>query len=305
MRSVSGLRGIVGKDLTEDVVRRYAGAFGTFPPRARGGRVVALGRDSRQSGPAFRRRRCPGARRRRLWDVSDLGMVPTPTAQDGGGNRRTGGRHHRDRQPQSVEWNALKFMGPGGRFLTKDEAGEFFALVDGGKPLPAAPKPGAVTHDAGAVARHLAKLYAPAWLELGKIKTRRFTVALDCVRGAGATIIASAARGPGLYVPLHQPRARRSLPARARADSRAPWRAGRAGPTDPRRHRDRRGPRRGPLRPGGRDRASDRGGLHSRHRGSRRAVAQRGPGGDQPLDQPGGGRRGPGVRPDGRAGAGR
>ena len=43
MRSVSGLRGIVGKDLTDDVIRRYAGAFGSFL-RWGGGTSVALAR---------------------------------------------------------------------------------------------------------------------------------------------------------------------------------------------------------------------------------------------------------------------
>ncbi len=52
MRSVSGLRGIVGADLVPEVVARYAGAFGAFVT-SRGGRTVGLARDSRQSGPAF------------------------------------------------------------------------------------------------------------------------------------------------------------------------------------------------------------------------------------------------------------
>ena len=46
MRSVSGLRGIVGKDLTDDVIRRYAGAFGSFL-RSRGGTGLASRRRRR------------------------------------------------------------------------------------------------------------------------------------------------------------------------------------------------------------------------------------------------------------------
>ena len=49
MRSVSGLRGIVGEDLVPAVVTRYAQAFGAFVA-GRGGHAVALARDSRQSG---------------------------------------------------------------------------------------------------------------------------------------------------------------------------------------------------------------------------------------------------------------
>ncbi|HEY2805511.1 MAG TPA: phosphoglucosamine mutase [Gemmatimonadales bacterium] len=187
MRSVSGLRGIVGRELTDDVVRRYAGAFGVFL-RSRGGRVVALGRDSRQSGPAFAAAAAESLAAAGV-DVIDLGMVPTPTAQmavEAGG---LAGGIIVTASHNPVEWNALKFMGPGGRFLTKDEAAAFFALVDGGKPIEKAAKRGDVTRDSGAVERHLAKLYALPWLDLTAVKGRRFTVALDCVRGAGATVM--------------------------------------------------------------------------------------------------------------------
>ena len=186
MRSVSGLRGIVGRDLTEEVVRRYASAFGTFL-RARGGRVVALGRDSRQSGPAFAAAAADALSSAGV-DVMDLGMVPTPTAQMAVEVGGLAGGIIVTASHNPVEWNALKFMGPGGKFLTKAEAAEFFSLVDGGRGTGDG-KRGTIAPDAGAVDRHLARLYALPWLDIGKIKTARFTVALDCVRGAGATIM--------------------------------------------------------------------------------------------------------------------
>lgn len=187
MRSVSGLRGIVGKDLTDDVVRRYAGAFGAFL-RSRGGRVVALARDSRQSGPAFAAVAADALASSGI-DVIDLGMAPTPTAQmavEAGG---LAGGIIVTASHNPVEWNALKFMGPGGRFLTKAEAETFFAIVDGGRPIDAASARGSIKQDLGGVERHLGKLYSLPWLDIGKVKARRFTVALDCVRGAGATVM--------------------------------------------------------------------------------------------------------------------
>ena len=51
MVGVSGIRGIVGKDLTEDVVARYAAAFGQWAKAHQP--LVVVGRDARQSGPAF------------------------------------------------------------------------------------------------------------------------------------------------------------------------------------------------------------------------------------------------------------
>ena len=187
MRSVSGLRGIVGTDLTEDVVTRYAGAFGLFL-RARGGKVVAVARDSRQSGPAFLAAASQALAGAGL-DVSDLGMVPTPTAQmavEAGG---LAGGIIVTASHNPVEWNALKFMGPGGRFLTKAEATEFFGLVDGGTRLDPRGPEGRVTPDRGAVERHLERLLSLPWLNVAAVRVRRFSVALDCVRGAGATVM--------------------------------------------------------------------------------------------------------------------
>jgi phosphomannomutase len=187
MRSISGLRGIVGQELTDDVVRRYAGAFGAFL-RSRGGTVVALGRDSRQSGPAFAAIAAEALALAGV-DVVDLGMVPTPTAQMAVETNGLAGGIIVTASHNPVEWNALKFMGPGGRFLARDEANAFYAIVDGGAPIPAAPMKGRITPDAGAVDRHLERLFALPWLDLSAVKARKFTVALDCVRGAGATVM--------------------------------------------------------------------------------------------------------------------
>ena len=187
MRSVSGLRGIVGRDINEDIVSRYAGAFGAFL-RSRGGAKVALARDSRQSGPAFAKAAahalvCAGV------DVVDLGMVPTPTAQMAVEIDRLAGGIVVTASHNPVEWNALKFMGPGGRFLTQAEAAEFFRLIDDNVRIDRSGPDGTLTQDAHAVARHLERLFALPWLDIEAIRKKRFTVALDCVRGAGATVM--------------------------------------------------------------------------------------------------------------------
>jgi len=187
MRSVSGLRGIVGTDLTEAVVTRYASAFGLFL-KARGGTRVVVARDSRQSGPAFLRA-AAGALAGAGLDVMDLGMVPTPTAQMAVEVGSLAGGIIVTASHNPVEWNALKFMGPGGKFLSKSDAAELFALVDGSTRFDPQGPEGRITPDEGAVDRHLERLFALPWLDLGPVRRRGYTVALDCVRGAGATVM--------------------------------------------------------------------------------------------------------------------
>ena len=187
MRSVSGLRGIVGVDLVPELVTRYAAAFGAFLLEE-GGRTVALARDSRQSGPAFAAAAASGLASAGA-DVLDLGMVPTPTAQLAVEMMELAGGIVVTASHNPVEWNALKFIGPGGRFLTKREAEAFFALVDGGGAARRGGAAGVVRQDTGAVRRHLDRLLALPWLDVAVVRARRFRVALDCVRGAGATVM--------------------------------------------------------------------------------------------------------------------
>ena len=86
MVSVSGVRGIVGKDLTDDVVGRWAQAFGAWivaagnGERRGSGATVVVGRDARTSGPAFARAAMAGLAAAGC-DVIDVGLVPTPTVQ--------------------------------------------------------------------------------------------------------------------------------------------------------------------------------------------------------------------------------
>jgi phosphomannomutase len=186
MRSVSGLRGIVGVDLVPAVVTRYAGAFGAFVA-ARGGRAVALARDSRQSGPAFVAAAAEGLTAAGV-DVVDLGLVPTPTAQLAVELMRLDGGIVVTASHNPVEWNALKFIGSGGRFLGKPDVEALFALADGGVSRPGG-RVGRTREDRSAVGSHLERVLGLPWLDLATVRARAFRVALDCVRGAGATIM--------------------------------------------------------------------------------------------------------------------
>src|SRR2546421_13044101 len=88
MVGVSGVRGIVGKDLTPEVVTRWARAFGTFAREGmrdagRGtGPSVVVGRDARTSGPAFAASVTAGLTAGGS-DVIDIGVVPPPPGQLG------------------------------------------------------------------------------------------------------------------------------------------------------------------------------------------------------------------------------
>jgi phosphomannomutase/phosphoglucomutase len=70
------IRGIVGQDLDEDVVRTLGRAIGTYF-LGRGKREVALGRDCRLSSPSFAAALAAGLLSTGC-NVTDIGIVPTP-----------------------------------------------------------------------------------------------------------------------------------------------------------------------------------------------------------------------------------
>src|SRR5207253_6634135 len=154
-----------------------------FGPWARAHRrLVVVGRDARQSGPAFEQA-VTGGLAAAGCAVVTLGVTPTPTIQLAVEYHRAGGGIAITASHNPIEWNALKFIGPDGIFLDGADGKRVLELAgeDGG----ARGRLGEVKTDGGAIERHLdAVLKLPA-VDVEGIRKRGFHVALDAVRGAG------------------------------------------------------------------------------------------------------------------------
>lgn len=191
MVSVSGVRGRVGEALTPEIVARFAAAFGAYLREVGDGPapVVVLGRDTRTSGPLFARAVTAGLQSVGC-DVVDVGIAPTPTTLMAIGHHGAGGGIVVTASHNPVEWNALKLASGEGMFLDADEAPRMHAYVsDREIPRAAWDGLGSYTVDDDAVDRHLEKLLQLPYLDLKALRERKFHVALDCVRGAGAVLL--------------------------------------------------------------------------------------------------------------------
>ncbi len=188
MTSVSGVRGIVGSDLTPEVVARYAAAFGILAQEA-GGSAIVVARDARTSGPMFASAARAGLQSVGL-SVIECGVIPTPTAQLAVEHHDAAGGIVITASHNPVEWNALKFVGADGLFLDAAMTGRLFELVRQTEfPRSTWENIGGLVTDDEAVERHLKRVLALEVVDVGRIRERAFTVALDCVRGAGGTIM--------------------------------------------------------------------------------------------------------------------
>ena len=189
MISVSGMRGHVGTDLTPELVARHAAALGAWvrsaAPAGGARPAVVLGRDARTSGPMFARAASAGLMSVGV-DVVDVGVVPTPTVQLAVEHHHAGAGLILTASHNPIEWNALKFVGPDGIFLDAAAGERVRALADQGPPRAGWDGIGEVREDPEAVERHLDAILRLPVIDVAGVRARRFHVALDCVRGAGA-----------------------------------------------------------------------------------------------------------------------
>jgi len=198
MISISGVRGIVGKSLTPELVARLGQAFGTY---LRGGRVV-VGRDTRVSGEMVKHAVLGGLISAGC-QVLDVGVVATPTATLMIEELKADGGVVITASHNPVEWNALKFFRADGVYLNAAEGRDLLNIYYGGdyvkKPWdglrPVEPVSDAESH-------HVDKVLSV--LDIEKIKARQFKVALDCCNGAGVGVSLRLLRSLGCHVaPIH------------------------------------------------------------------------------------------------------
>lgn len=118
------MRGVVGAGLTAGHVIDFASAFGTF---VEPGRPVLIGRDPRASGRMIREGVVAGLLACGH-EVVDLGIVSSPIIQHAIRRQDAAGGISITASHNPAEWNALKFFGPRGSYLSTAEANELLDI---------------------------------------------------------------------------------------------------------------------------------------------------------------------------------
>ena len=195
MVSVSGVRGIYGDTLTPEIAMKYAAHFGIFSNRGK----IIVGRDSRVTGPAMFNAVTAGLMSVGC-DVVDLGIVSTPTVllaveeSDAAGGISITASHN------AAEWNAMKFVGENGMFLFPENADTFINSLDKQVDYVGWDRIGKISTDPNGSKRHIEKVMNIPYLDVEKIKAKKFKVVVDCVNGAGGVIAPQLLRDLGCEV---------------------------------------------------------------------------------------------------------
>ncbi|NLB62507.1 MAG: phosphoglucosamine mutase [Fibrobacter sp.] len=200
MRSVSGIRGIVGSSLTPEVLVSHLRAFLEITQAE----VIVLGRDSRPTGLVISDLvqavcRMAGVK------VIDIGLATTPTVALAVEIHRAQGGIILTASHNPIEWNALKFLNQEGMFLGPKEIKELFELADAGSFRWAAWNAvTAVVAGESANQAHIDGVLQLPFVDLEAIKKAQFKVAIDAVNGAGSHIVPQLLEALGCeVVPLY------------------------------------------------------------------------------------------------------
>lgn len=185
MRSVSGLRAVVGEGLTPENIIRHVAAFASIQ---RNGKMV-IGRDSRVSGP-FMVKLVSGVLMGMGREVIDLGIVPTPTVQFMVEKLKAAGGIAITASHNPVQWNGLKFIDSDGLFLMPDKIATLFSKADENHfTYVPYPQLGTEQQYEQAITEHIEAILGLPFLDLDRIRSRKFRVVVDTVNGAGGKII--------------------------------------------------------------------------------------------------------------------
>ncbi len=185
MRSISGIRGIVGTSLTPLVVSKYVNAF----VQTIQAKKIVIGRDSRPTGLVIQNLvgnvLCSMG-----VDVIILDICTTPTVEMMVSHCEANGGIIITASHNSIEWNALKFLDQEGIFLNQEAIQRLFEIVDSENfvwksyldfKIPTSFK------DSDNV--HIDAILALPYINQKQIEKQKIRVAYDAVNGAGYKII--------------------------------------------------------------------------------------------------------------------
>jgi len=178
--SISGIRGIAGESLTDEVISDFSRAFASFIKSGK----VAVGRDSRASGEKIKDIVISNLNGSGL-DVIYLGICPTPTVQLMVKELKADGGMIITASHNPAQWNGLKFVRRDGIFLNAKEAESLIHIYESRSFLSSARK-GSLSLKNDPLDLHIKKVLE--CVDVDAIKKRKFKVVLDSCNGAGSII---------------------------------------------------------------------------------------------------------------------
>jgi len=184
MISISGIRGIIGDGLDPEVLVKFTSAYADFIGRGK----IVIGRDARISGEMVSNI-VIGTLLAKGLDVIDIGICPTPTVQYTVKKLKVNGGIAISASHNPNEWNALKLLNSTGQFMSPEENKILMDLLDSQKSAYNSWNQLGKKIFTDGIKEHVKGVLSLKYIDVEKIKERKFRVLADCVNGAGAYVI--------------------------------------------------------------------------------------------------------------------
>ena len=175
IKSISGIRGIVNQTLNKTTVNTYSNIFTSIQPVG----DILLARDSRPHGKELYNSIADTLTSMGR-NVIDCGIIPTPTAQFIIKDKKLSGGIVVTASHNPIEWNGLKFLDSDGCFLNANKMKELLS----GTPKETTNNKGKVIESKNSYQDHIDNILNLNCIDIDKIKSKKFKVALDTVNGA-------------------------------------------------------------------------------------------------------------------------
>ena len=180
IKSISGIRGIVGKTLNNTIVNSYTNIFTHMQFQG----DILLARDSRYHGEDIYESICDTLTFMGR-NVISCGIIPTPTAQFIIKEKNLAGGIVVTASHNPIEWNGLKFLDSDGCFLNADKMEELLS----GIPETITIEKGDIIESEDAYLKHIDNVLNLECIDTDKIKEKKFKVVVDTVNGAAYKVL--------------------------------------------------------------------------------------------------------------------
>jgi phosphomannomutase len=187
IKSISGIRGIIGDGLSPAEITGFTSAYAAFIKKTTGKQriKVIVGRDARVSGRMVSAMvsstlmSCSA-------DVTDIGLATTPTVEMAVTECGADGGIIITASHNPAQWNALKLLNSRGEFLSATEGEEILRMAEEGKFTYAGYQEiGSYSEDSLQLKKHIDKVLALPLVNVRAIRQAKFKVAFDAVNSVG------------------------------------------------------------------------------------------------------------------------
>ena len=185
MVGVSGVRGIIGEGLSPEIITRFAAALGTYL----GPGPIIIGKDTRPSGLMVENAVIAGLMSVGT-NIINIGVAPTPTIQFAIKKQGLSGGVIISASHNPEQWNAIKFLGREGILLNQEQGIEVVEIAESHSVRHSEwNNLGTITQFDGALDEHINAILELPFINLPQIRRKKYKVVMDCINGAGSTIL--------------------------------------------------------------------------------------------------------------------